>query len=236
MTTDFNMMIYYVNCIINGDNVYNDIINLYQTYNQRYKVKNKEELKDIVIGCVKCNPNCNLNWIDVSGMTDLSYIFSSNEYRGQIKFDLVKSLKKFNGDISKWDVSNVTNMSHMFHKSAFTGDISKWDVSNVTDMSRMFRKSVFNNDISEWDTSSVKNMRGMFYESLFNGDISKWNVLNVRNMADLFGMSNFNQDISKWLILPNKVTNMSGMFYMSSYKHDLSEWNVSNVTNMSNMF
>jgi len=29
----------------------------------------------------------------------------------------------FNGDISKWDVSNVTNMSSMFSGSKFNGDI-----------------------------------------------------------------------------------------------------------------
>ena len=33
---------------------------------------------------------------------------------------------QFNGDISNWDVSNVTNMSEMFYLSKFNGDISKW--------------------------------------------------------------------------------------------------------------
>ena len=41
----------------------------------------------------------------------------------------------FNGDISSWDVSNVTNDEDA---SSFNGDISSWDVSNVTDMNRMF--------------------------------------------------------------------------------------------------
>jgi surface protein len=31
---------------------------------------------------------------------------------------------KFNGDISKWDVSNVKNMGGMFYMSIFNGDIS----------------------------------------------------------------------------------------------------------------
>jgi surface protein len=39
----------------------------------------------------------------------------------------------FNGDISNWDVSNVTNMNYLFNDSQFNGDISNWDVSNVGD-------------------------------------------------------------------------------------------------------
>ena len=41
-------------------------------------------------------------------------------------------INEFNGDISLWDVSNVTNMSGMFYESKFDGDISDWDVSKVT--------------------------------------------------------------------------------------------------------
>jgi hypothetical protein len=37
----------------------------------------------------------------------------------------------FNGDISKWKVYNVTNVSCMFNSSKFNQDISKWDVSLV---------------------------------------------------------------------------------------------------------
>jgi surface protein len=40
----------------------------------------------------------------------------------------------FWGGISKWDVSNVTNMYAMFYESEFRGDISNWNVSNVTNM------------------------------------------------------------------------------------------------------
>jgi len=39
-------------------------------------------------------------------------------------------------------------MSDMFHSSKFNGDISNWNVSNVTDMNYMFYKSKFNGDIS----------------------------------------------------------------------------------------
>ena len=46
---------------------------------------------------------------------------------------------KFNQDISSWNTSNVTDMSHMFSgATAFNQPLNTWDVSNVTDMSYMF--------------------------------------------------------------------------------------------------
>ena len=48
------------------------------------------------------------------------------------------------------------------NKNNFNGDISKWNVSNVTDMSNMFYGSKFNRDISEWNVSNVNNMQQMF--------------------------------------------------------------------------
>jgi surface protein len=45
---------------------------------------------------------------------------------------------EFNGDISKWNVRNVTSMNYMFTDSKFTGDISKWNVNNVTGYTEIF--------------------------------------------------------------------------------------------------
>ena len=93
------------------------------------------------------------------------------------------------------------------------GDISTWDVSQVTDMSFLFiGKETFNDDISNWDTSSVTNMFGMFsYSSSFNQDISNWNVSNVTDMNNMFpNATAFNQDIGAWDV--SNVINMSAMF------------------------
>ena len=110
----------------------------------KYFPKTKKELKDIILERIKAEGNeVDLNDIDVSKITDMSNLF---EYLN------------FNGDISEWDVSNVTNMRYMFYKcEAFNQDISSWDISNVSDIDSMFSGCyAFNQDISSWDVSNVK--------------------------------------------------------------------------------
>ena len=96
-----------------------------------YTVKNREELILIIKNCIKLfGNNCNLNWLDTSHITDMHGLFDD--------------FCDFNGDISKWNTSNVTTMYHMFYESSFTGDISNWDVSKVTNMRYMFGFADFN--------------------------------------------------------------------------------------------
>ena len=164
-----------------------DFINLFP--DGIYKVSDKDELKKIIKRSIRLlGYDCNLNWIDVSDITDMSNLFQNT---------------KFNGDISRWDVSNVTDMKEMFWRSEFDGDISRWDVSNVTNMQGMFMNSLFNGDINNWDVSNVTNMHCMFHNTEFNNDISHWDVSNVIYMSGMFDNTSFNKDISNWKINPN---------------------------------
>ena len=160
---------------------------------QKYVVNNTDELKIII---KKADTNADLNWLDVSKITNMDYLFRNSD---------------FNGDISSWDVSNVETMRGMFWNSKFNGDISRWNVSKVDNMSKMFMSSVFNGDISKWDVSYVVNMNEMFKNSKFNQDISNWDVSGVKVMERMFESSNFLQDISNWKV--SKVTDFEYMFF-----------------------
>ena len=183
------------------------------TSHQRTIVNTKDELLDLMCNTIsREGPDCDLNWIDVSNITDMSNLCGEYETRN------------FNGDISEWDVSNVTNMASMFENSKFNGDISEWDVSNVTNMQYMFANSNFNGDISEWDVSNVIDMEGMFERSVFNGDISNWNISNVRNMVSMFAGSRFHQNISKWHITKYFAANI--------YSRDMEDPEAVNISYM----
>ena len=108
----------------------------------------KDELKEIINERIaQYGVLCDLNDIDTSLITDMSFLFYGSD---------------FNGDISEWNVSNVKEMFMMFAQSKFNGDISKWDVSNVTTMSYMFSDSEFNQDISNWKISTGCIMKNIF--------------------------------------------------------------------------
>ena len=128
------------------------------------------------------------------------------------------------------DVSSVTSMKRLFdvvYEKMLDVNISRWDTSNVENMSYMFNRKHFNNDISRWDVSSVKTMECMFYLSTFTGDISGWDIRSLKNCRYMFADSNFNRDISAWDV--SHIYNMDRMFYDSKMNCNLSNWDVTNA-------
>ena len=148
-----------------------------------------EELEYLIEKIVKnIDSEIDLNWLDVSEVTDMSYLFQKSD---------------FNGDISDWDVSHVKDMSYMFDQSAFNGDfcdLSKWNVSNVDYMEGMFRYSPYNkNEICNWDVHNLHTTEYMFLDSLFCQDISKWNLPLGCNVNHMFS-SDFPQSYKPLVI------------------------------------
>ena len=100
-------------------------------------------------------PDADLNFIDVSNVTSMVFLFSDIGYVRDIKID-------------KWDVSNVKDMEGMFRDCyAFDCDLSSWDVSNVRDMSYMFYGcESFESDLSSWNVWKVNDWKEIFTGSL----------------------------------------------------------------------
>ena len=207
------------------------------------KPQNKTILKRVIKERIKqFGNNCDLNDIDVSGITDMGYLFYKSKFNGDISHWDVSNVEnmncmfantKFNGDISNWNVSNTKNMSYMFYDSVFDGDISKWDVSNVTNMNNPFSDS-FTGDLSKWDVSNVTNMDCLFRNAKKVSDISNWDIHNVKSMWHMFEDATVNVDISKWDM--SNVKNAEEMFCGATVNVDLSKWDLSKVKNTKDMF
>ena len=101
--------------------------------------KTKKDLENLVV-----NPDINLVEIDVTNITDMSFLFKDSKR------------ENFDG-IEEWNVSNVIDMKEIFYGCQnFNQDISLWDVSKVKDMTNAFAFTNFNQDLSSWKLDSIE--------------------------------------------------------------------------------
>lgn len=212
------------------------------------------------------------DYFDVSEVEDMSYMFYNME---SFIYDFGDSEGSEDGitdeygepvngyiDISHWDTSNVTNMSHMFDRCVGAVIMTYWDenhdiassidTSNVTDMSYMFANTREDSppDMSaplsfldiDSDTSKVTNMSHMFYHSAAHGEwqldsTHGFSMQSVEDASYMFAES-YIQRIRMWTSETSKLKNMEGMFANMPELLEISftDMNTSNVTNMSSMF
>lgn len=130
---------------------------------------------------------------------------------------------------SIFDITNVTDMNHMFGNCHNLTSVPFFDTSNVTDMGDIFRNTDSLLSIPQYNTSKVTDMTRMFY---FSGIeiIPKLDCSKVTSMADAFygckqlssvgGFENFGKgqitevwqnDISIWLPSSNLLSYESCM-------------------------
>ena len=145
--------------------------------------------------------------------------------------EMFRRAGNFNGDISNWNTSKVTDMNYMFAMDAqatkhqFDQNIGSWDVGEVTNMSNMFNNSIFNQDIGNWDTSKVTSMSFMLSGNAnFNQDINTkdyaagnriaWDVSACTDFQYMFSNSiGFSTSVNKWKIhTGSSNVNMNNMF------------------------
>jgi len=124
------------------------------------EVRTKEKLMEIIKNEIYLNgPECDLNHLDVSNVTDMSWLFYQSN---------------FNGNISKWDTARVTNMEGMFSGSLFDGDICGWNTSQVKSMNYMFASCAFTQNLTAWDTSGVTQIYNIFSQCSPSTTLPYW--------------------------------------------------------------
>lgn len=80
--------------------------------------------------------------------------------------------------ITNWNVSNVSNMKHLFSNCKMNNlnPISNWDVSNVTNMDFMFSNCISltnTSGINNWDITNVTSFGRMFSECPTHPEFTK---------------------------------------------------------------
>lgn len=105
------------------------------------QVQDRNQLEDILRRAANAKylgMEGNFNWIDTSKIDSLTNLFPNVFGR---------NVNTFNGDISKWDVSNVTKMLYTFQGcQSLRCDITNWDVSNV----RVWTSDTYRNTNNEF--------------------------------------------------------------------------------------
>ena len=141
------------------------------------------------------------------------------------------------------DTSEINDMFNLFHCSRYEElDLSRWETSNVKDMSQMFHscKSLTKLDTSNFDTSKVEYMDYMFEfcHSLKELVLSNFNTSKVKNMTHMFSFCDSLKSLDLSNFDTSKVKEMSGMFYnCESLKElDLLNFDNSNLIDVDNMF
>jgi surface protein len=196
-------------------------------------IKNRNHLMKVIYEEIKINGNrCDLNHLDISNVTNLENLFFFND--------------KFNGDISKWDVSHIINMKQMFYKSEFNGDISNWNVSKVENMDFMFQLSSFKGDLSNWKPYIVKDTKSPFkmtktpmpYWATIENESVREKYINLYHLKKLIvkeiELNGENCDLNHIDI--SHVTDISELFKDLKFNGDITKWNVSHIEEMGEIF
>jgi len=106
---------------------------------------------------------------DVSNIENFSYMFYDSVPSGSI-------------DLSNWDMSSATTINSMISGvDGSVGDITGWDVSNVTGIgfqSFMNASTSFNQDISSWDISKATNLGNFLRSFAFNQNMGALSLPN----------------------------------------------------------
>ena len=143
------------------------------------------------------------------------------------------------GDTTKWDLSKVTNIQHIFEGCSSLEKVNtgSWNLQNAREVQAMFQNcsSLKSLDTTNWNLNNAIHADNMFNNcyKLHQLDTTNWNMQHVETMTGMFQNDKLltNLNLSKWNV--NNVRYMGSMFAGTTNLHylDLSKWNVNNLVN-----
>ena len=198
-----------------------------------YKVKDDHELFTILYNLVKyVSPKANANWIDLSNLTRLPSFPN-----------------RFDGDISRWNTHTIKDMSSLFSDLDHIpghSDITKWDVSNVINISNMFDR--FSDELAalqvlkNWHLKPEKcsNVLQIYNKEQYNEIVIDLSNFDFSNTNDAWSFLNIKKGLTDncnvQLILPktmnllncpiNRLSDMFGGFKCLITPYQFKKWQV----------
>ena len=169
--------------------------------------------------------------LDVSNVTNMSYMFASNQIS-----DL--------SSLANWKVDKVTDMSVMFASNQISdlGSLANWKVDKVTYMGTMFswNKITDLSPLANWKVDNVEDMDLMFEQNQISdlSPLANWKVDNVTDMNQMFADNKISDlsPLANWKV--DKVGRMYEMFEQNQIRDlsPLANWKVDQVGDMHEMF
>ena len=134
-------------------------------------------------------------------------------------------------DISKWNTSNVINMSYMFNQCSslsYIPDISKWNVTKLKNIDCIFQKCsrlISFPDISKWNIQTNMKINNIFNINITTSSISKIISKSLDNLSSKYSddePNNLSNKTIQYNLEPNNLffsnDNNLSEYYDNFYK------------------
>lgn len=147
-------------------------------------------------------------------------------------------------DVNNWDMISGYSLNNMFAYSGITDiDLSKWDTSNISNLSNLFFNctKLKQIDLHTWNTKSVSTCYWLFRgcSSLEFINIDGWNTCNVYDMDRMFGECPKLITIKGLNKLNTRNVQFTRLMFIADHSLttlDLSSFNTQNCIDTSQMF
>lgn len=212
---------------------------------------NKSELRHIIaLSMLLFGKHCNLNFINIEKISNLSYLFSEFNPFGELKDviinmyedDLIFLLKELDVIKSKEEFKPL-----FFNKSVGkTLDFFKHDFFEVNKIpaGRVFKAgdycfnvivelNYFNGFINEWNTVNVEIMKETFSGSHFNQHPLQLDLSNVTSTVNMFRDSHYSKDFKG--LNSQKINSARGMFNSPHWRGNI-ELDLTNANDLEKLF